>query len=220
MSVNGVVEWCVRFRKNIGASVSGKDLRLNTNMIEIEVKLKIEDSIGIEKCLLDQRFILNEILKETDIYFDGGINGIKKSGQALRVRKIVDCSTGKEHSMVTFKGEKLDRVSMARLELETGVENGETAERILSALGFFPVQPTVVKTRKILKYEDICACLDDVKGLGTFLELEIMAESEDARPAALDRIEEILQSIGHTMADTTRASYLSQLQKQAEGLIV
>jgi adenylate cyclase class IV len=61
--------------------------------------------------------------------------------------------------------------------------------------------------------------LDDGK-LGTFLELEIMAESEDARPAALDRIEEILQSIGHTMADTTRASYLSQLQKQAEGLIV
>ena len=180
-------------------------------MIEIEVKLKIEDSIGIEKCLLGQGFILNEILKETDIYFDGGINRIKKSG---------DCATGKEHSMVTFKGEKLDRVSMTRLELETGVESGETAERILRALGFFPVQPTVVKTRKILKYEDICACLDDVKGLGTFLELEIMAESEDARPAALDRIEEILQSIGHTMADTTRASYLSQLQKQAEGLIV
>ena len=69
-------------------------------------------------------------------------------------------------------------------------------------------------------YHNRCGWLDDVKGLGTFLELEIMAESEDARPAALDRIEEILQSIGHTMADTTRASYLSQLQKQAEGLIV
>ena len=42
-------------------------------MIEIEVKLKIADSIGIEKCLIDQGFILNEILKETDIYFDGEI---------------------------------------------------------------------------------------------------------------------------------------------------
>ena len=103
---------------------------------------------------------------------------------------------------------------------ETGVESGEAAERILCALGFYPVQPIVVKTRKILKNGNICACLDDVQGLGTFLELEIMAESEEARPAALERIEEILQSIGHTMADTTRASYLSQLQKQAEGLIV
>jgi adenylate cyclase class 2 len=102
-------------------------------MIEIEVKLKIEDSIGIEKCLLDQRFILNEILKETDIYFDGGINGIKKSGQALRVRRTVDCATGKEHSMVTFKGEKLDRVSMTRLELDTGVESS-SVEDMLSDL--------------------------------------------------------------------------------------
>jgi adenylate cyclase class IV len=40
-----------------------------------------------------------------------------------------------------------------------------------------------------------------------------MAESEEARPEALDRIEKILKSIGYTMADTTRASYLSQLQK-------
>lgn len=185
-------------------------------MIEIEVKLKIEDPAYLEKCLLDRGYILIETLRETDTYFDGGINGIKNSGQALRVRKTVDCATGKEHSSITFKGEKLDKVSMARLELETVVESGETAERILSALGFFPVQPTVIKNRMIFKCEDICACLDDVQGLGTFLELEIMEESEEDRPAALDRIEEILKSIGYTMADTTRASYLSQLQKHAE----
>lgn len=93
------------------------------------------------------------------------------------------------------------------------MKSGETAERILCALGFFPVQPTVIKNRKILRYKDISACIDDVEGLGTFLELEIMAESEEARPEALDRIEKILKSIGYTMADTTRASYLSQLQK-------
>ena len=69
--------------------------------------------------------------------------------------------------------------------------------------------------RMILRNGDICACLDDVQGLGTFLELEIMAESEEARPAALERIEEILNSVGYTMDDTTRVSYLSQLQKQA-----
>ena len=182
-------------------------------MIEIEVKLKIEDPAYLEKCLLDRGYIFIETLRETDTYFDGGINGIKKSGQALRVRRTVDCSTGKEHSSITFKGEKLDKVSMARSELETVVKSGETAERILCALGFFPVQPTVIKNRKILRYKDISACIDDVEGLGTFLELEIMAESEEARPEALDRIEKILKSIGYTMADTTRASYMSQLQK-------
>ena len=184
-------------------------------MIEIEVKLRIKDVAVLEKKLLEQGYKSIETLRETDTYFDGGINGIKKSGQALRVRRTVNCVTGKEHSAITFKGEKIDAVSMARLELETVVESGEAAERILCALGFYPVQPIVVKIRKILRNRDLCACLDDVQGLGTFLELEIMAESEEARPAALERIEEILNSVGYTMDDTTRVSYLSQLQKQA-----
>ncbi len=178
------------------------------------MKVKIADPAGLEKCLLGLGYILKETLRETDTYFDGGMNGIKKSGQALRVRRTLVCATGKEHSSITFKGEKLDKISMARVELETGVENGETAERILSALGFFPVQPIVIKTRKVFKKEDISVCVDDVQGLGSYLELEIMAESEEARPAALDRIEKLLQSIGYTMADTMRVSYLSQLQKQ------
>ena len=185
-------------------------------MIEIEVKLRIKDVAVLEKKLLEQGYKLIETLRETDTYFDGGINGIKKSGQALRVRRTVNCVTGKEQSAITFKGEKIDAVSMARLELETVVESGEAAERILCALGFYPVQPIVVKIRKILRNGDICACLDDVQGLGTFLELEIMAESEEARPAALERIAGILNNIGYTMDDTTRMSYLSQLQEQAE----
>ena len=185
-------------------------------MIEIEVKLKIEDVIDLEKRLLDQGYILKETRRETDTYFDGGICGIKKSGQALRVRRTVNCVTGKEQSAITFKGEKLDTISMARVELETDVADGETAERILCALGFYPAKPAVIKTRKVYRNEDICACLDDVQDLGTFLELEIMAESEEARPAALDRIERILKSIGYTMEDTTRESYLSQLQKLVE----
>ena len=184
-------------------------------MIEIEVKLRIKDVAVLEKKLLEQGYKLIETLRETDTYFDGGINGIKKNGQALRVRRTVNCVTGKEQSAITFKGEKIDAVSMARLELETVVESGEAAERILCALGFYPVQPIVVKIRKILRNGDICACLDDVQGLGTFLELEIMAESEEARPAALESIEDILNSVGYAMDDTTRVSYLSQLQKQA-----
>ena len=99
---------------------------------------------------------------------------------------------------------------------ETGVENGDTAERILCALGFMPVRPVVVKNRKILRNEDISVCLDDVQCLGAFLEIEIMVESEENRTAALSRIEKIIESIGYTMADTTRMSYLSQLQNKAK----
>ena len=65
-------------------------------MIEIEVKLRIQDVAVLEKKLLEQGYKLIETLRETDTYFDGGINGIKKSGQALRVRRTVNCVIGKE----------------------------------------------------------------------------------------------------------------------------
>ena len=60
--------------------------------------------------------------------------------------------------------------------------------------------------------DDLHACLDEVEGLGSFLELEIMVEDEGNRPEALGRIEEILEKLGYTMKDTTRVSYLGQLQ--------
>ena len=54
-------------------------------MIEVEVKLKIDNRNSVEVQLRDQGFCLQKRVKETDTYFDGGLYGIKKSGQALRV---------------------------------------------------------------------------------------------------------------------------------------
>lgn len=181
-------------------------------MIEVEVKLKIKDPVSVEEELKNQGFCLDMILQETDTYYDGGLYGIKKSGQALRVRRTVDCISGAEKSELNFKGAKIDEVSMARQELETVVESGETAMHILEAIGFHPVEPRVVKKRRLLSCGNVHACMDEVEGLGSFLELEIMAESEDERPEALRRIEKLLGSVGYSMKDTTRVSYLGQLQ--------
>ena len=181
-------------------------------MIEVEVKLKIDNRNSVEVQLRDQGFCLQKRVKETDTYFDGGLYGIKKSGQALRVRKTVDYMTGAEKSELNFKGAKIDTVSMARLELETEVENGDVAIKILEAIGFNKAEPRVIKERWLMSCGDVHACLDEVKGLGSFLELEILAEDEEGRPEALGRIEKILEKLGYTMKDTTRISYLGQLQ--------
>lgn len=57
------------------------------------------------------------------------------------------------------------------------------------------------------------ACLDSVEGLGEYLELEILVEQEEDRQQALQQIEERLLSLGYSMQDTTRISYLSMLEK-------
>ena len=57
------------------------------------------------------------------------------------------------------------------------------------------------------------ACLDSGEGLGEYLELEILVEQEEDRQQALQQIEERLLSLGYSMQDTTRISYLSMLEK-------
>ena len=49
--------------------------------------------------------------------------------------------------------------------------------------------------------------------MGEYLELEILVEQEDDRQQALQQIEERLLSLGYSMQDTTRISYLSMLEK-------
>ena len=56
--------------------------------------------------------------------------------------------------------------------------------------------------------------LDDRSIAREELELEIMVETEAEREGALQRIENVLVSLGYSMKDTTRHSYLSMLTDQ------
>ncbi|MBP3879848.1 MAG: class IV adenylate cyclase [Lachnospiraceae bacterium] len=183
-------------------------------MVEVEVKIPVGDLKEVRAGLLKAGFVHAWSRIEKDTYFDGGANGIRKSGQALRVRQILDCDTGEKKAEINFKGKKIDSVSMSRPEYETSVGDGETAGKILLEAGFFPVKPAVIKKREMLVCGEMTACLDEVEGLGTFLELEILADDESGRDPALRKIEAILTGMGFAMEDTTRVSYLTQLMRK------
>ncbi len=70
----------------------------------------------------------------------------------------------------------------------------------------------MIKDRTVLRKEPVTVCLDRVHGLGEFLELEILADSEEKKDAALGQIEKILNSLGYQISDTVQMSYLSMLQ--------
>ena len=108
---------------------------------------------------------------------------------------------------------KLDQVSMTRQELETEVGDGETVRKILEHIGFCPVS-AVEKKRLYFNKNNMTACLDNVKGLGDYLELEILTDTEEKRTEALKQIEDVLEALGYSMEDTTRTSYLSMLMKK------
>ena len=221
-------------------------------MIEVEVKLQIKNREQLIGRLLGLSFEEAEGLYEEDIYFDDREGSIRKNGQALRVRLVENVNTGGSDTVITFKGEKLDQVSMSREEIELGVLDFETAIHLLESLGYFPVAPRVMKRRQEyvhrfredafkseMSFSKITACVDQVEGLGDFLELEILVEeapSGDAatsgqtaasgqaessqtaqdKAEALKEIETILYALGYSFQDTTRNSYLSMLQGEED----
>ena len=188
-------------------------------MIEVEIKLKIDTIEMVQSQLQRLGFTGAGTVKETDKYFDNAGGEIRNGDSALRIREIVDMETGKSQSQITFKGKKLDQITMTRPEYETGVESAEVLEQILEALGYEAVQPFVVKERQQFARGNMNACLDRVEGLGDFLELEVMAEKESEREHAMASIEQILVELGYALSDTTTTSYLSQLQGKSDEVI-
>ena len=183
-------------------------------MIEVEVKLPVVDLDLIRGKLLKTGFQETAFIEERDTYFDNPQGDIRANGEALRVRETKDHLTGKSRAQINFKGKKLDARTMTREELETGVEDGAVCRNILQMIGYMPADPEVIKDRTMLQKEYVTACLDNVHGLGGFLELEILARSEEEKDAALGRIENILNSLGYQISDTLRTSYLSMLQNR------
>ena len=185
-------------------------------MIEVEVKLPIPDPEGVKNSILEAGFKEQRFIEERDTYFDNARGDIRANGEALRVRETKDCRTGKKRAQINYKGKKLDTQTMTRRELETGVEDGAVCREILQAIGYSPAEPEVIKVRTMLQKDSVTACLDNVRGLGDFLELEILVEREEKKDAALGQIKDILNSLGYQVSDTVQTSYLSMLQRKAD----
>ena len=178
---------------------------------EIEIKLPLKNLKETLKFLTEQGFQETAQIQEEDTYFNSVYHDVKKRDEALRIRTSTDCRSGISKTQINFKGPKLDKISMSRMELETEVSDAEVLKNILIHLDFVA---SVMKTRKYLKCGKLTACLDQVEGLGDFLELEVIAEQESEREEILSRMEDLLAILGYHMSDTVQTSYLNMLQKK------
>lgn len=109
---------------------------------------------------------------------------------------------------ITYKGPKLDARSKARREIVVPVEEADAAREMLEALGFRAVRE-VRKTRAHYRAAGFEVALDDVPGLGTFVEIERMLPEGADRGAVEKEAFALLASWGITQ--TERRSYLELL---------
>ena len=184
-------------------------------MLEVELKASLAGmSAGaLSDRALELGFLPAERVRETDVYFNGPGRDFRRTDEALRLRSVQVLPDGPWESLLTYKGPKLDRVSNTRTEHETAVADGETARRLLEALGCRALA-AMDKVRRAYRLGEVTLCLDEVPGLGDFLELEILAADEACREAAVERLLELLDGLGVDRDRLCRRSYLELL---AEG---
>lgn len=182
-------------------------------MIEVEVKVSVKNAETVENLLLKKEFHKGKFVKECDYYFDNPQNDIRNGDQALRIRSCEDFSTGKIIAFMTYKGPKMDEISMTRSEVELEIADANKGIQLITSLGYTKQYP-VIKHRQYFHKEQMTACLDQVEYLGDFLEVEMIVENEHEKEQALDEILEFLQKLGFSKEQLLRKSYLSMLQEK------
>ena len=180
------------------------------NMIEVEVKAKINNFNEIKDKLKNIGAKKTKTEFQKDIYFNSPIVDFSKTDEALRIRKTE--SDDLTHTMITYKGPKINSESKTRKEIEMLIESDEKAKEIFENIGFKEVR-AVKKNREYYEYEDFEISLDDVEGLPPYMEIEISLPDNEDYKDAQDRIFDLFEKIGIVDGFET-TSYLELLELQ------
>lgn len=151
-------------------------------MIEIEAKFKLSANITRDKLIavLESHFVVPISSKhQIDKVFllpEQVDAPIIPGSKIMRIRDVLDPETGElQRSLMTLKIER--QAKLVSDEYEFAVDDGDIASQMLTALGWQEVV-TVDKVRLESKTEDYTICIDEVAGLGLFIELEVLAEDD------------------------------------------
>ena len=151
-------------------------------MIEVESKFKISGGITRDELLTilkDQLIAQISSKRQIDTVFllpEQVDAPIVPGSKIMRVRDVLNPETGElQRSLMTLKVE--GQAKLVSDEYEFAVDDGNAARQMLTALGWQEIV-TVDKVRLESKTEDYTICIDEVAGLGLFIELEILTEDD------------------------------------------
>ena len=149
-------------------------------MIEVESKFKISGDMtqsDLLAILKDQFIAPISSKRQIDTVFllpEQVDAPIIPGSKIMRVRDVLNPETGElQRSLMTLKVE--GQTKLVSDEYEFAVDDGNAARQMLAALGWQKTV-TVDKIRLESKTEDYTICIDEVVGLGLFIELEVLTE--------------------------------------------
>ncbi len=174
-------------------------------MYELELKIPVPDLAPFRMWLEDLGARFYGSVVEEDTYYRTPDRDFAVTDEALRLRW-----NGTIWSL-TYKGPKIGIAGVkAREEHNLAIESGEVCEKILYHIGFRRAA-VVRKVRETYQIDGASVMLDDVDGLGTFVEVEVI--THDRRNGAAAILRDLAEKLGLPDEHIT-ASYLELLLAQ------
>jgi adenylate cyclase class 2 len=180
-------------------------------LIEVEVKVAIseeERSKIIEElrsmCPLEK---IHE-KEEEDLFFVSSYDPSFGVDKTLKLRRS---SNGVQ---LIFKSKRATKDLKENLEMEVGIKREDENDllRLLRELGFRE-SVTVKKKRTSFRFDGYTVNVDDVAGLGSFLEVEVLV-NENSVEKAYRRIASVLLALGLSHKKVVLKSYAEMLTAQ------
>lgn len=167
---------------------------------EIEVKVKVEDFSQVLEKLSSLGCQFSEPVHQEDHIFtnfpDTAFAEFKPGVNFLRIRKC----EGK--ILFTLKQSLVNELEGLEKELE--ISDEKEMRDILELMGYHEAVQ-VAKRRRKTKYKDYEICLDEVEGLGSFLELEKITD-EDSEKVQSEMMD-FLRNLGVNVQDRVLHGY-------------
>jgi adenylate cyclase class 2 len=170
-------------------------------MREIEIKAKLVDRAGVMEKLKGLGCAFSEPIRQEDtVYakFTDTLEHFLSDDVFLRIR----VKNGKK---IIFTLKKRLKNHLDALEHETEISSKEEIEQAILLMGYNRAS-RVNKERVTTEYNGCEICIDEVEGLGSFIEMEKLAEDGDG-----DKIQEELfqffETLGIKREDRVREGY-------------
>jgi len=143
-----------------------------SDRLEIEIKCYCDSPEELETRIKSIGAEFIETRSESDIYFNHPSRDFAVTDEALRIRRV------NKICRITYKGPKISKTTKARIEHETTVGDFNAIRNIILSLGF--VESGIIeKERTVFALGDSEISIDNVKGLGVFVEIERIGELKE-----------------------------------------
>jgi adenylate cyclase class 2 len=164
---------------------------------EIEVKYRVDDLEGILAALKSRGIEVSDPLHQEDQAYApaGWMFGDSKLGVSfLRLRTVA----GRHY----FTLKQPTQNDQACLEHETEVADREAMHHAALCMGYRPTV-RIIKTRRTASIGDCSLCIDDLEGIGGFVEAERIAPDDIDAQAVQIELAALVESLGVTVTRTT-----------------